>query len=65
MNDATHVVFNGDAYCYIKKEKKNCFIDFGFGWEDIKSWKLISVYWLFGWKINIYGSTHKMIKVKK
>ena len=65
MNDATHVIFHNDTYAYMKKEKGNWFIDLGSGWENIKKWKLINVYWWFGYRVNVYGLTHKLVKVKK
>ena len=65
MTDATHVVFHNDTYCYMKKLNSDWFIDLGCGWENINKWELICVYWCFGWKVNIYGMTHKLIKVKK
>lgn len=63
MNDATHVIFHNNKYCYIKKDKDNWLIDLGDGWENIDKWKLINVYWLFGWRVNIYGMSHKLVKV--
>ena len=63
--DATHVIFHGNTYCYMKKAKSEWFIDLGNGWENINEWRLINVYWCFGWKVNIYGMEHKLVKVKK
>lgn len=64
MNDATHVIFHNDKYCYMKNDKSDWFIDLGDGWENINKWKLIKVYWWFGLKVNIYGMRHKLVKVK-
>lgn len=63
-SEATHVIFNGDTFCYIKKSGWNWFIDLGDGWQNVREWKLINVYWFFGWRINIYGKSYKLNEIK-
>ena len=63
--DATHLIFHNDTYCYMKKDKSNWFIDLGGGWQNINEYRLINVYWWFGFKVNFYGMTHKLVRIKK